>query len=542
MKNFIKFLILGFIILGVLPAAGKEKSVEKNYDLLRKLDEIINNHQYHIELKDESLRRLKESLRKAKTEQERLSILRMIYDSYLVYNADSALKYVNQIEHILQNQANPDYSKIAGVQINQAYIYGILGLFADADRIMSRINPAELNSDTKLDYFITDQYISSMKMAFFAESHAQGEEFNGKAVSLLDSLDTYRSKSNSDYVWVPVAAYAESWEEKSEPAEADVKALKNYIDKVSHPSREAAINAYWMSRYYKKKGDEENMVRYLIISATNDALIENREVAAIHELANYLFEHGELERAYNYFTYSTELATTYQNRNRMISISNMFPSVRNAYMAEINKRDRNLTIITIALGLATLLLVMAYILLVNRMRKLKQARAELKELNTNLNGLNNNLNDTIATLEATNNDLQEANTVKRGMISLAFKLTSDYIVDFDDFRNKVLKRFTMKKYDEVKSQLMDPQIIEDMYADFYKNFDKTVISIFPNFVEEYNSLVDDESKVSVSTIEKTKTLNTRMRIYALKRLGIEKSGQIAKILNISIRTVYNNKL
>lgn len=89
--------------------------------------------------------------------------------------------------------------------------------------------------------------------------------------------------------------------------------------------------------------------------------------------------------------------------------------------------------------------------------------------------------------------------------------------------------------------LNDPELIKEQFQGFYENFDKTVLSIYPDFIEEYNKTAAEDSTFSAETIAKTKTLNTRLRIYALRRLGITKSAEIAEMLNISIRTVYNNR-
>ena len=77
---------------------------------------------------------------------------------------------------------------------------------------------------------------------------------------------------------------------------------------------------------------------------------------------------------------------------------------------------------------------------------------------------------------------------------------------------------------------------------FYENFDKAVLSIFPDFIEEYNSTVGEDDKVFRQSVMKTGILNTKLRIHALRRLGISKSADIAKMLNLSIRTVYNNRV
>ena len=74
-----------------------------------------------------------------------------------------------------------------------------------------------------------------------------------------------------------------------------------------------------------------------------------------------------------------------------------------------------------------------------------------------------------------------------------------------------------------------------------KAFDKTVISTLPEFIEDYNNSCGEAAKVDIDEIIKSQTLNVRLRIYALRRLGIEKSADLAQILNVSIRTVYNNR-
>ena len=58
---------------------------------------------------------------------------------------------------------------------------------------------------------------------------------------------------------------------------------------------------------------------------------------------------------------------------------------------------------------------------------------------------------------------------------------------------------------------------------------------------DYNATVDDSDKVSPESVAKSGTLNTKLRIHALRRLGVTKSADIARMLNLSIRTVYNNR-
>jgi DNA-binding CsgD family transcriptional regulator len=62
------------------------------------------------------------------------------------------------------------------------------------------------------------------------------------------------------------------------------------------------------------------------------------------------------------------------------------------------------------------------------------------------------------------------------------------------------------------------------------------LSIYPNFIEEFNKLLLPEKRIVPKTDE---LLNTELRIFALIRLGISDSSKIAKLLNYSVNTIYN---
>ena len=68
------------------------------------------------------------------------------------------------------------------------------------------------------------------------------------------------------------------------------------------------------------------------------------------------------------------------------------------------------------------------------------------------------------------------------------------------------------------------------------HFDTSFLSIYPDFVEEFNALLRPENHIYP---EKEGTLNTELRIFALIRLGIDSSTRIAELLCYSANTIYN---
>lgn len=69
----------------------------------------------------------------------------------------------------------------------------------------------------------------------------------------------------------------------------------------------------------------------------------------------------------------------------------------------------------------------------------------------------------------------------------------------------------------------------------YISFDTAFLKLFPNFIEEFNKLFDEEHRIAV---DGDGPLPTEIRIFALLRLGISNPVDVARYLNLSVNTVY----
>ena len=69
----------------------------------------------------------------------------------------------------------------------------------------------------------------------------------------------------------------------------------------------------------------------------------------------------------------------------------------------------------------------------------------------------------------------------------------------------------------------------------FEEFDRTFLSLFPTFVEDFNRLLPEQEQIQLVG----KSLNATLRIFALIRLGITESEQIARALGYSLNTIYN---
>ena len=82
------------------------------------------------------------------------------------------------------------------------------------------------------------------------------------------------------------------------------------------------------------------------------------------------------------------------------------------------------------------------------------------------------------------------------------------------------------------------KLAEEEATTFYTRFDRTFIELYPGFVDELNSLLLPEAKIAQPSLN---CLTTESRIYALMRLGVTDSQEIATLLFYSTQTIYNYK-
>lgn len=507
---------------------------------LTRLDSVLTLHDRLVEKKDIRIEGLRNTFNNTNNDAERLGVSRQLYDEYLVFDSDSALFYARQTRDLLERTKPEDYNQLTDWKINEAFIHTVQGHFEKALAVLNSIDTSRLSPEEKSRYFDNTAYAYSMYSVYLYDNHEQWRDQIDKANTYRDSICALHLPPGEDWLWVPLSIATEK--EPKDVSGVDISAIKQSVDNATVPSRKNAINAYWLARYYEVANETDSALYYMANAAINDALIVNREIAAVHELALLLFDQGDLNRAYNYLLYDANQSNLYHNRFRIVALANILPTVRDAYLNEIQKRDRRLSIHVWLLAALSLALAMLIVLIIMEFRRLKKTRNLLKTANSDLSASIAERDKAISSLEKSNADLVEANKQKLSILAYTFKLTTQHINALEDYRKKLLRKYRAKQFDELGVLLNDPELMKELFQGFYESFDKTVLSLFPDFIEEYNAGVDDDSKVSPASVAKTRTLNTKLRIHALRRLGVSKSADIAQMLNVSIRTVYNNKI
>ena len=155
---------------------------------------------------------------------------------------------------------------------------------------------------------------------------------------------------------------------------------------------------------------------------------------------------------------------------------------------------------------------------------LKKNRKEIAAQNKQLAELNQRLMDT--------------NKRRETYMSLFMDISALYIRKLDDYRKLVSRKVKAKQTDDLLKSINSFKLAEEESSMFYIRFDKAFMELYPNFVEELNTLLKPEHRI---VLPSPTELTTEVRIYALMRLGVTDSQEIATLLYYSTQTIYNYK-
>lgn len=521
MKKLLIFSVWLFTSMSIFAANDMDS-------LLKELDKTVENFHVYSNQKEEQLNKLKDLLKYTTVDSQRYQICGKLFDEYKTYKSDSALTYARKKMEIAERLG--DKRSLMDARLNLAAMMGITGMYKESMDMLSIVN---VNSfpDLKPYYFYIYRTVYGF-MADYAVSTQVKKQYEGIVDAYRDSLLICNPTNSSAHVMVKTDQLIVN--RKYDDA---LQLLLNYFPSISDNNiHDKAIIAYSISLAYDGKKQRELEKKWLTISAINDLKSATKEYISLRTLAFLLYEDGDIDRAYKYMKRSLDDALFCNARLRTYEISKMMPIIDKAYQHQSESRQRLMMTTIIVVSLLSFLLMIAIFFVYRQMKKLALARLNLSHANNQLKELNNELSRINNELKDTNFVLFESNLIKEEYIGRYMDQCSEYIDKMDNYRRSLNKTAASGKMEELLQAIKSKQFIEDELKEFYTNFDITFLQLFPNFVEEFKTLLIDDEYIQ---LKQGQLLNTELRIYALIRLGIFDSVKISHFLRCSLSTIYN---
>ena len=168
--------------------------------------------------------------------------------------------------------------------------------------------------------------------------------------------------------------------------------------------------------------------------------------------------------------------------------------------------------------------------------ELKDSNKALKDSNNELKDSNDELKDSNKALRNSNDELENTNAKRELMANAFIMLCYQYIERLDSQRKLVIRKIKANQQNELLSILSSSKRGTEESQNFFSQFDKIFLSLYPSFVNELNSLLIPEAQIE---LKEDNELTPSLRVAALVRLGVTESPKIAGILSYSLQTIYN---
>lgn len=206
----------------------------------------------------------------------------------------------------------------------------------------------------------------------------------------------------------------------------------------------------------------------------------------------------------------------------MLEIAKKFPPIVNTYQNKWIEKNKVLVRSVYFISFLSILLVFAMLYIFRQFKLLGRQRAIVTEMNMQLKNLNS--------------ELLKTNRTREEYVSLFIELCAAYIDKLNKYQDLVKRKVKAKQIDDLLKMSNNSKMTDSDARQFFVNFDTAFLTLYPNFVNEFNLLLREDESIIPG---KGEIMNTELRIFALIRLGIKDSSRIATLLFYSPQTIYN---
>lgn len=507
----------------------------QNHDidaLLHQIDEAIDQSPRITARYEEDIKTTRQMFHQAAQPQERYLHAIQLYRQYRSFMNDSAVYYLEQAERAAEKQGLT--SQVGYCRALKAFQCSTVGAYDEAQAFLRSIDKQQLDSLGLRHYYISQMHVYG-ELGYYSIIPAMKERYFSLQAVYRDSLFSVVDHADQDYLMYRINEL-NSNQQKEEAR----KLCDEWLKGIDPESRDFAIAAYYRSLTCEDDEDEDY---WLGMSALSDIRHAVMDQASLLSLADILNARGDLERSYRYIRFTWDCNNRFNTRMRSWQITPILNVIESNYQKAADRNTKVLMTSIIAVSILALLLLGLLLFVHRKNRQLDIARNALKESNDELAVANRQLatkTDELSALAAqlskVNSQLSESNHVKEEYIGRFMSLCSQYINKLDDYRKLVNKKMKNKEFDELLRMSKSTELKEKELEELYENFDSVFLSLFPNFVNEFNALLDPETQIHPKDENR---LTTEIRIFALIRLGIEDSSKIAEFLHYSVNTIYN---
>lgn len=481
------------------------------------LKKEIDQQDVHIDRKLQRIEKLHERLEGGDPAglSEQFDIYNELYHEYKTFVNDSAFRYARKLIQTSRRMNDPSRTGYAHLKLGFTLLSG--GMFKETFDTLRAIDVNTLPDSSVVDYYRLSARAYADLMIFNNHDYFT-DVYRQRYRQCLDSALSHCEPGSYQFFYLSIVK-----DLHLRDYDRVIQTSRELAGKKSLTHPQAAVFHYDLADAYRNLGVQEKTIEHLLLSSISDLRGAIKETAAMYTLARQLHERGDSQNAYVFIRQALRDAQFYGARQRQVEINSILPLIAADQLNSMDERRMRWVIYSAGVTVIVLLVMVFSAIIFKQLKKLKAAEAQIKLANQNLH--------------AFNRKLVEAHKIKEEYVGYYFNMTTDYVNRIDVLRKQIINFLVNDRRKEALSMLGKYNPAQER-ARFVKDFDQVFLRLFPDFIHQFNQLIDPSEPLIP---ERDGELNADLRIFALIRLGIHDNRKIGEILNFSVNTVYAYK-
>ena len=514
--------ILLAVALGAAACNPASRLDRETGRLLTELDGYLGARDVHMARKRDQMDALGKLARSTADPLRRYELEMNIASEFFAFSFDSTQLYLKHCQELARDVLkDPVLFDETSVQLG--HLYAKAGSYLEASQLLYGGLDTTAFSDALMAEYIWVLYDFSKDLAGNSGmverlSIPPDSSFRTRLYELLPrDSDRWRSVLRDEFM------------EQGRLSSAD-SVSRLLLSTVKPEDREYAIFAFFQSEIENLKGSQAERIAWLVRSAECDIVNAVRDYASLTMVAQNILP-VDVDRSFRYLRVAQEDAVLYNAKLRPWQISRFLMEVEDAYSVRQDRQNRASVVSAILLAILVIGLSLITYFLVVRSRKLTRMKKALESSNVQLAAANEELS-------VLNRQISKADKVKESYIVDFLQGLSEQVALLRSQDNRFRNLLKQGKSDQLFRELAISERSEKAREEFYRKFDETFLALYPEFVEQFNALLQEEARI----VPPKGRLTTELRIFALIRLGVDDSKKIASMLDYSVSTIYNYKV
>ena len=522
MRNLWRISLWLAVVLGAAACRPAPRPDRATQQLLLELDGYISASNMYVARKLDQMDALGKLARSTRDPLRRYELEMNVAREFFPFSFDSTQVYLKHCQELAQEVlGDQDLYNEASVQLG--HLYAKAGSYLEASQLLYGGVDTTTFSPSLMAEYIWDLYDFSKDLAGNSGmveklSIPPDSSFRPRLYQLLPKdSDRWRSVLRDDFM------------DRGNLASAD-SVNRLLLATVKPEDRNFAIFAFFQSEIENLRGNQPERMAWLIRSAECDIVNAVKDYASLTMVAQNILP-LDVDRSFRYLRMAQEDAVLYNAKLRPWQISRFLMEVEDAYAVRQDRQSKTSVFSSILLAVLVLVLSLIAYFLVVRSRKLTRMQKALADSNVQLAAANEELS-------VLNRQISKADKVKDAYIMDFLQGLSEQVALIRSQDNRFRNLLKQGKSDQLFRELAISERSEKALEDFYRKFDETFLALYPDFVDQFNALLQEDARL----VPPPGRLTTELRIFALIRLGVDDSKKIATMLDYSVSTIYNYKV